>query len=398
MARLEDDAELYKDVGGLPAKRVAVVETVGGGGGGGTSHTDDSAFTVGSTTFTPAGGIFQGTRDSVDDGDAGAFAMTALRALKAVLETETGDSVMDDTNDAVRVNIVAGSSSGTEYTEDDAAAANPVAGAQILVRQDTPGAITDTDGDNIARRGTNFGAAFSQILDSSGNFIDTFGGGTQYTEGDVDASITGTAAMMEVAADTLQPIQGTVADGLLVNLGSNNDITGTVTANSGTDLNTSALALESGGNLDTISGDTTSLDGKITACNTGDVQQSTHDNFNANANIQVGNADVTNSNPVPTEQATVTTLMQTYEDTSFVTGDSPVTMDFNTDLGQNAKSVIVINDGPGDFQVDYDVAGAGSYSDKHTMKSNEVFPLNGISIDTLRITWVSDSAYRVVAI
>ena len=46
--------------------------------------------------------------------------------------------------------------------------------------------------------------------------------------------------MMEGAGDTLVPAQGTVADGLLVNLGSNND----VTANAGTNLNTSALALE----------------------------------------------------------------------------------------------------------------------------------------------------------
>ena len=44
---------------------------------------------------------------------------------------------------------------------------------------------------------------------------------------------------------------GTSADGLLVNLGGNNDVTvtGTVTANAGTNLNTSALALEAGGNL-----------------------------------------------------------------------------------------------------------------------------------------------------
>jgi hypothetical protein len=77
------------------------------------------------------------------------------------------------------------------------------------------------------------------------------GGGTQYTEGDVDTTITGTAAMMEVAGNVLQPIQGTVADGLLVNLGGNNDVTvtGSVTANAGTNLNTSLLALETGGNL-----------------------------------------------------------------------------------------------------------------------------------------------------
>lgn len=98
---------------------------------------------------------------------------------------------------------------------------------------------------------TNSNPAAVAIVDSNGDQITSFGGGTQYTEGDIDASITGTAMMMEVGSNTLQPVQGTVADGLLVNLGSNNDVTvtGSVTANAGTNLNTSALALESGGNL-----------------------------------------------------------------------------------------------------------------------------------------------------
>lgn len=63
------------------------------------------------------------------------------------------------------------------------------------------------------------------IVDATGNQVTSFGGGTQYTEGDTDASITGMAALMEGAADTLLPIQGTLVDGLLVNLGTNNDIT-----------------------------------------------------------------------------------------------------------------------------------------------------------------------------
>jgi hypothetical protein len=49
------------------------------------------------------------------------------------------------------------------------------------------------------------------------------------------------------------------------------NVAGTMTVNAGTNLNTSALALESGGNLATIAGDTTSIDGKITTCNTGAV-------------------------------------------------------------------------------------------------------------------------------
>ena len=65
---------------------------------------------------------------------------------------------------------------GTQYTEDAAAAANPVGTAPILVRADTPATVTSTDGDNIAQRATNYGAAFVQVVDSSGSFVDTFGG------------------------------------------------------------------------------------------------------------------------------------------------------------------------------------------------------------------------------
>jgi hypothetical protein len=208
---------------------------------------------------------------------------------------------------------------------------------------------------------------------------------------------------------TWDRMRGTSADGVLVNLGANNDVTitsGTVTTitnnvnvnlqdGSGTDITSSGGALDvnlassdititaniegdyvddatftvasdrglavggvfttdtidandfgafkinskreqfvvqdTAGNLNmtevnsgTIAGDTTSIDGKITACNTGavvissgtvttitndvniadggnsiTVDQGTHDNFNANANIQVADTDASTSNPVP---------------------------------------------------------------------------------------------------
>lgn len=51
---------------------------------------------------------------------------------------------------------------------------------------------------------------------------------------------------------TVVNLPGDTTDGQLVNLGANNDVTvtsGSITANAGTNLNTSALALETGGNL-----------------------------------------------------------------------------------------------------------------------------------------------------
>ena len=112
----------------------------------------------------------------------------------------------DQALDVNVVQTVGGGGGGTEYTEDDAAAANPVGGVQMLVANSTP-ALEVADGDNVTRRATRYGAAYTQILDSSGSFVDTFGGGTQYTEGDVDASITGTAMLAEAPSDTLEPLQ-----------------------------------------------------------------------------------------------------------------------------------------------------------------------------------------------
>lgn len=109
------------------------------------------------------------------------------------------------------------------------------------------------------------------------------GGGVEYTEGDVDITIVGGAIMVEDAANTLQPLQGDKTNGLDVDvtrsalptgaataakqLADNHNVvvtsapttavtgtfwqatqpvSGTVTANAGTNLNTSALATEAG--------------------------------------------------------------------------------------------------------------------------------------------------------
>ncbi len=124
--------------------------------------------------------------------------------------TESGGTFRElnvDSNGNLQVDIVSGATAGTEYTEDAAAAANPTGGVNILVRDDTPGTLTSTDGDNVAQRGTNYGAAFCQILDSSGNFVDTFGGsgGTASTDDSAFTSGTGqgTPAMGFFSTDTV---------------------------------------------------------------------------------------------------------------------------------------------------------------------------------------------------
>lgn len=98
-------------------------------------------------------------------------------------------------------------------------------------------------------------------------------------------------------------------------------------------------------------------------------------------------------------QATYTGLVnKSYEDTSFVAGDSPATIDFNADAGRNSIDGWIICDGVGDISVEISADGA-TFGDPFTMKNGENAILNNFDIDTVRISHTgTDSAYRVVLI
>lgn len=86
-----------------------------------------------------------------------------------------------------------------------------------------------------------------------------------------------------------------------------------------------------------------------------------------------------------------------FKDTSFVTGDSPVTLDINAALGRNATGFFIVNDGDGDFTYAFSPDGS-TFSDEITLKNNEWKIYTYLSVNSIRITWVADSAYRVEAI
>jgi len=105
---------------------------------------DDGDWTALTSYHTLMGGIYQSTPGTVTDGDTGPFRMTTNGELHVSIE-----------NDSV------GIGGGTQYTEDAAAAANPVGNALILVREDArAGSLTTTDGDNVAARGNNKGELY----------------------------------------------------------------------------------------------------------------------------------------------------------------------------------------------------------------------------------------------
>lgn len=86
-----------------------------------------------------------------------------------------------------------------------------------------------------------------------------------------------------------------------------------------------------------------------------------------------------------------------FEDTNFVSGDSPAVLDINQALGRNGTRGTIINDGDGDFTVSFSNNG-NVWGDEIRIETQEQIDFEGISVDSLRITHVSDSSYRVLVI
>lgn len=74
------------------------VAVITGGGSGGTSATDDAAFTAASGSGTPIMGFV--TSDAVDSGDVGVVGMTAARAMKTVVTDSAGAVIDPQVDDA----------------------------------------------------------------------------------------------------------------------------------------------------------------------------------------------------------------------------------------------------------------------------------------------------------
>lgn len=188
------------------------------GGGGGTEYTVDvaapTAPTGTATLFERDDALSTLTEIEGDWIQARCSAEGALWTQDfnsdAVLST-LGD--IDTSLNNIEANV------GGTHTDNAAFTGGTDDGVPIFGLYDTTPPTT-TDGSAAAIRMNSTRAMHVSIQEDSVGI----GGGTQYTEGDTDATITGNAMMMEVAADTLEPVQGTVADGLLVNLGTNNDV------------------------------------------------------------------------------------------------------------------------------------------------------------------------------
>lgn len=171
----------------------------------------------------------------------------------------------------------------------------------------------------------------------------------QYTESDTDASITGIAAMMEGAANTLLPIQGTVADGLLVNLGSNNDV-----------------VISDGGNTITVDDGGTSLtvDGTVEL---GATSLAALENISVTV-TSIGEVEVTNDagNPIPVSATNLDIRDLTFAADKVDASGSTLGANSGTDIGDvtinngSGGSAVNIQDGGNSITVDGTVAATQS--------------------------------------
>lgn len=117
--------------------------------------------------------------------------LDAIAASTAAIETAVEGTL-----------TVTGGGGGTEYTEDAAAAANPVGNALLMVREDArAGSLTTTDGDNVALRGNNKGEAYVKTTDSDA-LLTTIDADTGNISTKID-TLAGAVAGSEVQVDVL---------------------------------------------------------------------------------------------------------------------------------------------------------------------------------------------------
>ncbi len=150
--------------------------------------------------------------------------------------------------------------SSTEYAEDDEYDSSFLGPLPFCVRESTAAAKADSDGQ-----------LQPFLCDEDGKLIVTTAGGggsnTEYTEGAVDASITGIAIMWEDAGDAVENVS--ISKPLPVDLGANNDVTVTSGAITATLSATDNAVLDTiDAVLDTIKIDTeaieTAVEGTLT--------------------------------------------------------------------------------------------------------------------------------------
>lgn len=139
---LFNNAGAWATVGSATPLPVTGSLTVGG-------TTDNSAFTAGTTTGTPAMGFYHSTIDTVTDGRSATFGMTSKRAMLVTLQTSAGA----DTGVAaspLQVSLANTAANATAIKVDGSAVTQPVSGTFWQATQPVSGTVTTTPPSNAS--------------------------------------------------------------------------------------------------------------------------------------------------------------------------------------------------------------------------------------------------------
>lgn len=120
IAVIEDSSETTVHPGDATNKAVRV--NVVAGSASGASKPDNSTFTEDTDAVAPLGALVDETTPrTIAEGKIAVARMSPQSILLTEIRDQSGDSAMDDANNAVRVNIVAGAGSGGTAMTDEAA-------------------------------------------------------------------------------------------------------------------------------------------------------------------------------------------------------------------------------------------------------------------------------------
>jgi hypothetical protein len=202
------------------------VHITAGAGSGGTALADKATFTEGTTQLTPIGGEFNSSSSNLTTGQAGIARMTNDRNLMSDVEKFGGTAISTGTGTGgagiPRVTV----------SSDSFPATQAVSGTVTANQGGAPWSVVGTLTNNNAAPGANNVGVLPARAETSA---------PSYT--------TGNQALLS------EDLSGN----LRVSLTGTNTISGTVTANAGTNLNTSALQLDAtGAKLNNAQGSTTS--------------------------------------------------------------------------------------------------------------------------------------------
>lgn len=195
----------------------------------------------GSGVTQPVSGTVTANLSTTDNAVLDDIAANQTDASQKTQIVDGAGNVIGSTSNALDVNIASGSSSGTEYTEDAAAPANPAAPALSLVRDDVLSGQTTADGDIVTARGTDKGEIYVKHADD----ITIADGGNSITvDGTVAAAQSGTWNVNNVSGTVSLPTGASTAanqttiighvDGIEGLLGTIDTDTGNIATNTST--------------------------------------------------------------------------------------------------------------------------------------------------------------------